>query len=93
LSISNDFFFQNGEFQVYVNSRENSFTKGNVLHIRPTLTKPAAEDDLYESSEDFNDIPSPVRSARIVTKGAFAFKFGRVELSAKMPAGDWLWPG
>jgi Glycosyl hydrolases family 16 len=28
----------------------------------------------------------------MVSRDAFSFKFGRVEVNAKMPAGDWLWP-
>lgn len=36
---------------------------------------------------------NPIRSARLRTKDSFSFKYGRVEVSAKMPTGDWLWPG
>ena len=35
---------------------------------------------------------NPVQSARLRTAETFAFKYGRVEVSAKMPKGDWLWP-
>ncbi|CAK8694096.1 unnamed protein product [Clavelina lepadiformis] len=35
---------------------------------------------------------NPVESARIRTVNSFAFKYGRVEIQAKMPTGDWLWP-
>mmetsp|Transcript_10882 Transcript_10882/g.21273 ORF Transcript_10882/g.21273 Transcript_10882/m.21273 type:complete len:377 (+) Transcript_10882:879-2009(+) len=35
---------------------------------------------------------NPVRSARIRTLNSFAFKYGRVEVKAKLPKGDWLWP-
>jgi len=38
------------------------------------------------------NIINPIRSARIRTVESFAFKYGRVEVSAKTPAGDWLWP-
>ena len=31
-------------------------------------------------------------SARIRTKSRFSFKYGMVEVNAKLPAGDWLWP-
>ncbi len=34
----------------------------------------------------------PVRSARLVTKGTKSIKYGRVEVVAKLPRGDWLWP-
>jgi beta-glucanase (GH16 family) len=35
---------------------------------------------------------SPVRSARINTKGKKSIKYGKVEVTAKLPRGDWLWP-
>lgn len=34
----------------------------------------------------------PVKSARITTKKGATIKYGRVEVTAKLPAGDWLWP-
>jgi len=34
----------------------------------------------------------PVRSARLVSKGSKSIKYGRVEVVAKLPKGDWLWP-
>lgn len=38
-------------------------------------------------------IINPVRSARLRTHNSFSFKYGRVEVVAKIPQGDWLWPG
>lgn len=37
-------------------------------------------------------ILNPIRSARLRTKDTFAFKYGKLEIRAKLPAGDWLWP-
>lgn len=34
----------------------------------------------------------PVRSARLTTKKGASIKYGRVEVNAKLPQGDWLWP-
>jgi hypothetical protein len=34
----------------------------------------------------------PIMSTRIRTAEHFAFKFGRVEVEAKLPRGDWIWP-
>ncbi|CAN0208082.1 unnamed protein product, partial [Phaeothamnion confervicola] len=36
---------------------------------------------------------NPVQSARLRTAGTFSFRYGRVEVRAKLPRGDWLWPG
>ncbi|KAI1436927.1 glycoside hydrolase family 16 protein [Xylaria sp. CBS 124048] len=37
-------------------------------------------------------IVPPTRSGRINTKKSTAIKYGRVEVTAKLPTGDWLWP-
>ncbi|KAH8690186.1 putative gram-negative bacteria binding protein [Talaromyces proteolyticus] len=35
---------------------------------------------------------NPVRSARLTTKGKHNITYGKVEVTAKLPRGDWLWP-
>lgn len=40
-----------------------------------------------------NIIINPIRSARLITRNSFSFKYGRIEVIAKTPEGDWLWPG
>ncbi|XP_046818095.1 beta-1,3-glucan-binding protein-like isoform X2 [Vespa crabro] len=39
----------------------------------------------------YNILP-PVISARFNTKNRFAFKYGKIEIRAKFPEGDWLYP-
>jgi len=106
----------NWEFQVYSNSRMNSYVKNGFLFILPTLTNdrygegfvetqtlslhggsPADEctNPAYygcERSGAGGNIINPVMSARIRTVDSFYFKYGRVEVRAKIPSGDWLWP-
>ena len=38
------------------------------------------------------NVNNPVRSARIRTAESFSFTYGKVEVRAKLPRGDWLWP-
>lgn len=38
-------------------------------------------------------IINPIRSARLNTRNSFSFRYGHVEVVAKMPTGDWLRPG
>jgi len=106
----------NWEFQIYHNSRENSYVKDGVLYIKPSLTSDRhGEDFLFngqlslhggspadectnpsfygcERTGSGNNILNPTMSARIRTVNSFSFKYGKVELRAKMPNGDWLWP-
>ncbi|CAG9799659.1 unnamed protein product [Chironomus riparius] len=37
-------------------------------------------------------IINPIRSAKMDTRDSFSFKYGTMEIRAKLPAGDWLWP-
>jgi len=38
------------------------------------------------------NVLNPIQSARVRTVNSFAFKYGRLEIKAKLPRGDWLWP-
>ncbi|KAK4157391.1 concanavalin A-like lectin/glucanase domain-containing protein [Chaetomidium leptoderma] len=39
-----------------------------------------------------SSIVPPVLSGRINTRPGATIKYGRIEVTAKLPAGDWLWP-
>ncbi|XP_046390487.1 beta-1,3-glucan-binding protein-like [Ischnura elegans] len=96
----------NDEFQYYRNDRRNSYVNNGVLYIQPTLTAAEYGDDfLYKGQLQYNncnlkpcasasgkDIVTPIQSARIRTLGSFGFRYGRVEVRARMPRGDWIWP-
>ncbi|KAJ9049818.1 hypothetical protein DSO57_1020613 [Entomophthora muscae] len=43
-------------------------------------------------SSDGNNIVNPVMSAQLRTHHSFSFRYGKVEMRAKLPRGDWLWP-
>ena len=47
---------------------------------------------LFNSSAGY-DIVNPIQSARLTTKKSFSFTYGTIEVRAKMPRGDWIWPG
>lgn len=64
--------------------------------VNMTTDKTCTSDDYtmcsIRSNKTSGDIINPVRSARLITKGKRAIQYGRVEVVAKMPKGDWLWP-
>ncbi len=39
----------NREFQMYINSRNNSYVKNNILHLKPTLTQDAYGKDFIHN--------------------------------------------
>lgn len=67
----------NNEAQYYTNRLENAIVQGGSLKI---ITKKEAY------------LGSSYTSARLLTKGKFAFKYGRVEIRAKLPTGGGTWP-
>ncbi len=67
----------NSELEYYTNRPENASVQGGVLKINA----------IRENNNGFN-----FTSARLLSKGKFDFKYGKVEVSAKMPAGVGTWP-
>ena len=44
------------------------------------------------SNSTLQTVINPVKSARISTVNSTSLKYGRVEVVARIPEGDWLWP-
>ncbi|OKL57256.1 hypothetical protein UA08_07422 [Talaromyces atroroseus] len=51
-----------------------------------------AGDCVKVSNSTLQKMINPVRSARITTQGKHNITYGKVEVTAKLPRGDWLWP-
>lgn len=49
------------------------------------------EAECKRTAQHFTILP-PVVSCKIKTKQTFTFKYGRVEIRAKLPKGDWMFP-
>jgi beta-glucanase (GH16 family) len=67
----------NSELEYYTNRPENAVVQGGVLKINAL-------------KENYNG--SAYTSARLLSKGKFAFTYGRVDIRAKLPAGVGTWP-
>jgi Glycosyl hydrolases family 16 len=44
------------------------------------------------SNSTTGTIINPIQSARLTTRYSASIRYGKVEIVAKMPTGDWLWP-
>ncbi|KAH7398702.1 concanavalin A-like lectin/glucanase domain-containing protein [Phaeosphaeria sp. MPI-PUGE-AT-0046c] len=65
----------------------------HVLDLRGQgCTGPKWTDCVASTNTTNGTIINPVKSGRINTKLGASIKYGRVEVAAKLPAGDWLWP-
>jgi len=95
----------NNEFQMYTPLPENSYVKNGNLYICPTLTSNHYGDNTVHTSFDLNaqfghcdagcqqsgygKVPV-IMSGKLNSKAHI--KYGRVEVVAQLPKGDWLWP-
>ncbi|XP_055374290.1 beta-1,3-glucan-binding protein-like isoform X2 [Condylostylus longicornis] len=66
------------------------FLSSGTVDLRPDCTDWANDGCLRTGNT--KNIINPVQSGRIRTINSFYYKYGRIEVSAKMPAGDWLFP-
>ena len=67
----------NNESQNYTDRRDNSYVTNGTLKI-------VAKKEAYAGSQ--------YTSARLLSKGKYSFKYGKVEVRAKIPAGVGTWP-
>jgi len=74
----------NQELQHYVDGPRNAFQRGGVLHLVARAGGAEGLDCWYG--------PCAYSSARITTKGRFAFTHGRASARIKIPKGQGLWP-
>lgn len=72
----------------------NQIANGYTVNLTAdgTCTSPVLVQCARYSNSTNGTIINPVRSARLTTAGKVFIKYGRVEVVAKMPKGDWLWP-
>lgn len=66
----------------------------NVLNLltEGTCTSTLYRDCVARTNMTNGTIINPVKSGRINTKIGANIKYGRVEVEARLPDGDWLWP-
>jgi beta-glucanase (GH16 family) len=75
-------YVRNGEMQYYANARiENSYQKDGILYI-----------NCLNDSVGIDGEMRPVSSASLTTKGKGDWKYGRIEVRAKLPEGSGTWP-
>ena len=79
IPIINGTDWANGEQQHYTNQLSNSFVNNGSLKIRA-----------IKENYTYNNVTKPYTSARLNSK--FAFKYGRVDVRAKLPTEAGTWP-
>ncbi|KAJ6463591.1 glycoside hydrolase family 16 protein, partial [Mycena vitilis] len=86
-------FVQNGQLYLVPTLTSEVIPQGSILAPDAPLDLPAylAACSAVSNATEGKILP-PVMSARISTRRSASVKFGRVEVVAKLPTGDWLWP-
>ena len=76
------------------NITEAQMLSGATLNLTRmgVCTSDVPSDCVIKSNSTSGAMINPVRSARINTKGKKKITYGKVEVVAKLPRGDWLWP-
>ena len=85
----------NNELQCYTAREENSYVADGHLHIvarQETHSGPAVFDDDPAYDPDDTSVTRDYTSARLRTKNKADWKYGRIEINAKTPQGQGLWP-
>ncbi len=97
-SSANNSFVRDGRLYIVPTLTEDVIGSNNVLGSPPFVynitgcTDANATNCGAVSNASANAVIPPVMSARIHTRGHYAIQYGRVEITAKLPRGDWLWP-
>lgn len=75
------------------NSTSGNSTASNSTASNSTASSGPVENPCTAvSSAAAGSVINPVMSGRINTRGKKTIRYGKVEVRAKLPQGDWLWP-
>ncbi|PVH92076.1 glycoside hydrolase family 16 protein [Periconia macrospinosa] len=88
-------FVKNGILYIKPTLQNSSLveTDGTIIDLRNAGCTGTHWWDCVATTNTTNGtIVNPVRSARLTTRLNASIMFGRVEVEAKLPQGDWLWP-
>lgn len=87
-------FANDGKLYIKPTLTEDKIGRDKLLHGYIKLQNCTDQNEENCERQAGGDIIiNPIRSARLITKESFSFKYGRAEVTAKIPTGDWLWPG
>lgn len=88
-------FTRNGNLYIKPTLTADTFGEDFVWNGKLDLWKSGCNLDMWNGclrQAGNGHIINPVQSAKITTVNSFSFRYGRIEVEAKMPTGDWLWP-
>jgi beta-glucanase (GH16 family) len=88
-------YIENGNLVIKPTLQDAKLVEGNAvinLTADGTCTSTIPSNCVSITNIANGTIVQPVKSGRINTKKGATIKYGRVEVTATLPSGDWLWP-
>lgn len=87
-------FIKDGVLIIKPTLQEETFIENNhTIDLRGQGCTGSKWTDCVATTNTTNStIINPVKSGRINTKLGASIKYGRIEVVAKLPKGDWMWP-
>ncbi|OCK74991.1 glycoside hydrolase family 16 protein [Lepidopterella palustris CBS 459.81] len=87
-------FIQNGQLIIKPTLQDASLIeKNNIIDLTNSgCTSEISTNCIAATNITNGTIVNPVKSARINTKLGANILYGRVEVTAQLPGGDWMWP-
>ncbi|GAA5852958.1 hypothetical protein JCM8547_004748 [Rhodosporidiobolus lusitaniae] len=94
-------FVENGKLYIVPTLSNDTYGNDAILNgytlnftADGTCTSDKVSNCVITSNSTYGNISTlpPIRSARLTTKLSHSITYGRVEVVAKMPTGDWIWP-
>lgn len=88
-------FVQDGKLIIKPTLQDATLIDSNhVINLTAdgTCASPVLKNCVSVTNLTAGTIVQPVKSGRISTKAGATIKYGRVEVTARLPSGDWLWP-
>lgn len=82
----------NNELQCYTDREENSFVRDGSLVIRAQAEEFTGPAEPLEWGGDPGETTLPHTSARLRSIGDGAWTYGRIEIGARVPGGQGIWP-
>lgn len=92
---SRNAFSKNGNLHIAPTTTASIYGEDFLTHAKVTIPPNKctwSSDYGCERQGSKDHIINPIRSVRMDTRDSFSFKYGVMEIRAKNPAGDWLWP-
>jgi len=65
---------------------------GKTVNLGDSCTTDNKTECTAVSSNGASTVIPPIQSARLTTRLSNSIQYGKIEVTAKMPTGDWLWP-